>query len=132
MMKKHEDCASCFSEKSAVYKTDIKEEIRIKGFKKFTIQVSGWICKECKEVYYGPKESGIYDKLVAEEKAKQLAEKVHPSDLCSVKEVAKTLNVTRQMVDKILRRGAIDYVVLGDQRFPLKKSVDRYKQLKTA
>jgi len=131
-MPKTQDCHVCGSESAAVYKKAIPTDIKLKGFKKFTVECPSWECKSCGEIYGGKKENAVLYEKIAQEKAKQLANKVKASEITSLTLAAKMLHMSRQAVHKAVKKGQINYVLIGNQMCPIIKDIEHYAETRTA
>ena len=127
-MARKQNCLVCGVKNAAVYKKSVDSEIKLKGFKKFTVACPFWVCSSCGEIYGGKNENALLYERIAEEKAKQLADKVKASEITSLTLAAKMLQMSRQAVHKALKKGQINYVLIGNQMCPLLKDIKQYAE----
>ncbi|MBE7411447.1 MAG: helix-turn-helix domain-containing protein [Leptospiraceae bacterium] len=119
--KKWIDCPSCGAKGSMVFKSNLSENYYIKDYGNLKIiRLEGHFCKTCKNGIYNFKSQNMINSMVAEFKAKKNANSVVAADLVSVDQMAKKLKITRQSIHKMMNKGKIKYVFVGDIRLPLK------------
>ena len=119
--KKWVDCPSCGSKDSMALKTNITENYHVKDYGNLKITgLDGYFCKVCKDGIYSIKSQNLIHALVAEFKARKDANSVVAAELVSVDQMAKRLKITRQSIHKMMNKGKIKYVFVGDIRLHLK------------
>lgn len=69
---------------------------------------------------YNIKSQNHINAVVAEFKARKDANSVVAAELVSVDEMARRLKMTRQSIHKMMTKGKIKYVFVGDIRLPLR------------
>ena len=115
------DCPICGSKGSMVFKSNLSENYQIKNYGSVKIiGLAGQFCKVCKDGFYNIKSQNHINAIVAEFKARKDANSVVAAELVSVDEMARRLKMTRQSIHKMMTKGKIKYVFVGDIRLPLR------------
>jgi DNA-directed RNA polymerase subunit RPC12/RpoP len=129
--KKWIDCPYCGSKGTMIRKKGIYEIYTLKDYKPIKIgPLEGDFCYVCDEGFYVKMSEKFINSKLAEEKAKQDSERTVASQLLDVDTIAKKLNVTRQRIHQMMSEGKLQYVYVGNLRFPRKINKEQFYKIR--
>ncbi|MFA5519238.1 MAG: type II toxin-antitoxin system MqsA family antitoxin [Spirochaetota bacterium] len=118
---KHKNCPICGTENSINERKNFTDIITPEGYSDIKIgPLSGHFCSQCGEGFLDRESEKLFDKQIAEEKAKQDSKRLTASEITDVDFVVKKINVSRQRVHKMMEEGKLPYVFIGERRYPVK------------
>ena len=124
-------CPSCGSRDSMKLKTDVTETFKSQsGLITKVTGLSLYICKKCRDSIATNSSDRKINSAITELKAHELSATIVAADIASVDDVVKVTGVSRQAVHQMMKDGRIQYVFVGDLRFPLWKEVKRLESEK--
>jgi YgiT-type zinc finger domain-containing protein len=124
--KKWTDCPSCGAKGSMKLKKGIKEIYQVKNYGTIPISdLSGYECSKCNERIYLIKSSNKINSAITDLKAKKDSDIIVASQLVLVEEFMKKLGKSRQRIHQMMEEGKIQYVYIGNLKFPLRSELNR-------
>lgn len=130
-MKRGKHCPIC-NTKNAMIRKVINEKLEIKDFPPLTIKnLEIEECKNCTESFYTTTSKNRIKSEVSIHKAKELAKTTTIDQVITSEELAKQLNVTRQRISAMLKKGQIQFVMNDTGlKLPLRTEIERLKALR--
>lgn len=120
------DCPACGARNSMKLKNNVSKTF--KGQSGRSAKVDGlalYVCSKCGDSIATNSSDRKINSAIAELKARELSNTVVAAEIASVEEVVHVAGITRQAVHQMIKDGRIQYVFVGDLRFPLKEEVKR-------
>jgi hypothetical protein len=131
--KKWIDCPSCGSKGSMISKKGIYETYTLKNYSPIKIgPLEGDFCSVCNKGFFTIKSEKIINSKLAEEKARQDSERTVASQLLDIDTIAKKLKVTRQRIHQMMNEGKLQYVYVGNLRFPRKYNAEQFNKIRNS
>lgn len=138
---KLKDCSVCGAENSIKERINFNDIVKPDGYTAIeTGPLSGHFCSKCREGFLDRESEKLFDKQIAEGKARQDSKRLVISEITDVDSVVKKIKVSRQRIHKMMEEGKLPYVFIGDRRYPinnqaifdsLKKSVRTHLLMKS-
>lgn len=120
--KQWTDCPICGSKGSMELKTGLVERRKPKDYPPFEVKdLEGHFCRVCGDGFWTRASERIIEAESARHRAKHDAGRVFPSELMSVTDAAKALEVSTKAVHQMMDRGSIKYVYVANLRLPIRK-----------
>lgn len=117
----HKNCPICGAENSITESKNFTDIVTPEGYTAIkTGPLNGHFCSKCGEGFLDRESEKLFDKQIAEEKARQDSRRVTASEITDVDSVVKKINVSRQRVHKMMEEGKLPYVFIGGRRYPVK------------
>lgn len=117
----YKDCPVCGAKNSMKERLNFRESVTPAGYKTIvTGPLNGLFCKKCGEGFLTRESEKLFDKQVAEGKARQDSERLVISDITDVDFAVKKIHVSRQRIHKMMEEGKLPYVFIGDRKYPIK------------
>lgn len=115
------NCPVCGAENSVKERLNFKDIITPEGYTAIEIgPLNGHFCNKCGEGFLDKESEKLFDKQIAEGKARQDSERLVISEITDVDFVVKRIKVSRQRIHKMMEEGKLPYVFIGDRRYPIK------------
>lgn len=124
-------CPACGAKDSMKLKENQSQTF--KGQTGKSIKVDGlslYVCTKCGDSIATKSSDKKINASITELRARELSETIVAAEISSVDEVVKAAGITRQAVHQMMNDGRIQYVFIGELRFPLKQEVKRIKLVK--
>ena len=113
-----------------VLQKGLERRFRPKGYAPVDVDdLDGQFCEVCGDGFWSLKSERKISRLVAEHTAKEDAGRLVANELASVPEAARTLNITRQAVHKMMNEGRLRYVQTAGFRLPIREAVESARHL---
>lgn len=118
---KFKNCPVCGAENSVKERINFKDIITPEGYTAIeTGPLNGLFCDKCGEGFLDRESEKLFDKQIAEGKARQDSERLVISEITDVDFVVKKIKVSRQRIHKMMEEGKLPYVFIGERRYPIK------------
>ena len=128
--RKWTDCPVCGAKGTMQRKTDVRETVTPHGgYPPVTVEgLDGHYCTECGEGFLTSRAQRKRARILAEHMALHDSQRTPVSEVATVDEARRVLDVTRQAVNNMMREGRLRYVYLSGKRLPLRKALVRRKR----
>lgn len=88
--------------------------------------LSEYICSKCKDGIYTIRSLNLIEEKLGEHQACHDSKTTVVADVVNVSEASKALQMTRQGVISLMKRGRLPYVFFGKMRIPKREGIVRY------
>ncbi len=126
--KKWKDCPTCGALGSMQFKTHRKKIFESKKMPDLKVgPLSEYVCSKCHDGIYTISSSNLIEAKLAEHQAHHEAQSTMLAEVLPVSEACHILNMTRQGVIQLMKRGKLSYVFFGKMRVPKREAVLQYQ-----
>jgi len=115
------DCPVCGAKDSMKVRINFTDTVTPEGYTSIkTGPLNGRFCKKCGEGFLNRDSEKLFDKQIAEGKARQDSNRLVISQITDVDSVVKIIKVSRQRIHKMMEEGKLPFVFIGERRYPVK------------
>ena len=115
------NCPVCGAKNSVKKRNHFKDIVTPDGYSSIEVgPLNGLFCNVCGEGFLDKESEKVFDKQVAEGKARQDSKRLVAADIIDVEFAVKHIKVSRRRIHKMMEEGKLPYVFIGDRRYPIK------------